>query len=317
MRPFRFGAAIDASQEQPSGRAWRDRAKRIEDLGYATLLIPDHFVTTFSPVPALTAAAAATSALRVGTMVFDNDFRHPAVLAKDAATLDVVSDGRFEIGIGAGWHEPEYRAAGIPFSAPAVRVARLAESVAVLKGLWRGEPFSFAGAHYTITQMTGLPKPVQLPHPPLMIGGGGRRLLRLAAREANIISFAAHVLPGGGAELRSLTAEGVTDRLAWIREGAGARFDDIELMNYYSTPAELTAERDAGADRVLERLAARFGETGLSREDVFASPHYLVGDARTMTDTLLERRERFGVSYIVFTDEVEQYAEVVAALAGR
>src|SRR5206468_4174362 len=150
------------------------------------LLIPDHFVNDVAPVPVLATAAAVTSTLRVGTMVFDNDFRHPAVLAKDAATLDVLSEGRVEVGIGAGWHEPEYRAAGIPFSPGPVRVERLEESVKAIKGLWRAEPFTFEGAHYRITEMTGLPRPVQQPHPPLMIGGGGRRVLRLAAREANI-----------------------------------------------------------------------------------------------------------------------------------
>ncbi|MCA1832960.1 MAG: TIGR03621 family F420-dependent LLM class oxidoreductase [Actinomycetota bacterium] len=315
-RPFRFGAAIDADESDPSGRAWRDRAKRIEDLGYATLLIPDHFVTTFSPVPALAAACAATSTLRVGTMVFDNDFRYPALLAKDSATLDVVSDGRFEVGIGAGWHEPEYVAAGIPFEPAAVRVAKLAESVAILKGLWSGESFSFKGSHYTITNMTGLPRPLQQPHPPVMVGGGGKQLLRFAAREANIISFAAHLRPGG-VEVRSLTADGVAERIEWIREAAGSRFGEIELMNYYSMPAVLTRDRDAGADQILAGIQGRFGAEGMTREDVFASPHYLVGDTQQMIDTLLERRERFGSSYICFTDNVEQYKDVVSALDGR
>jgi probable F420-dependent oxidoreductase len=310
-RPFRFGAAPD---DEATGREWVEQARRLEGLGYSTLLLPDHFVNNFSPVPALTAAASATTALRLGTMVFDNDFRHPALLAKDAATMDVMSDGRFEPGIGAGWHRGEYAATGIPFDPPAVRVARLEEAVAVLKGLWAGGPFSYDGRFYTIAALDGLPRPVQLPHPPLMIGGGGRRVLRLAAREANIVSFSGHIR-SDGIDLASLTAGGVAERLELVRDTAAARWGDLELSNYYSTPAILTDDVDTAVAGIQSQQRERFG-AALTEKDVLESPHYLVGDASRMIDVLVERRERFGFSYIVFTDQVETYADVVRALAG-
>lgn len=312
FRPFRFGIAPG---EVSSGSEWRELARRVEDWGYSTLLVPDHFVNDLSPVPALATAAAVTTTLRVGTMVFDNDFRHPAVLAKDAATLDLMSDGRFEAGIGAGWHEPEYHAAGIPFDPAPMRVKRLEEAVQIVKGLWRAGPFTFEGRHYRITEMTGLPRPVQQPHPPLMIGGGGPRVLRLAAREANIVSVAARIIPGG-VDVHSLTAAGVAERIAWIREAAGERFADLELSNYYSMPAVVTKDRHAAAAGILSALRKRVGEVGLTERDVLSSPHYLIGDMAEMTDILVERRERYGLSYIVFTDHAAQYAGVVSALAG-
>lgn len=313
-RPFRFGIAPD--DEVPSGRDWLTLAKRIEDLGYSTLLLADHFVNTLSPVPPLAAAAAATTTLRFGTMVFDNDFRHPAVLAKDAATLDWVSGGRFEPGIGAGWHAAEYAMTGIPFDPPGVRTSRLEEAVAVLKGLWGDGEFSFYGKHYTIEGMNGLPKPVQRPHPPLMIGGGGRRILRLAAREGDIVSFAAHIRDGV-VQKDSLTAEGIAERVALVRDAAGDRFANLELSNYYSTPALVTDDREAAAERIVARLVERFGHSILTPDEVTASPHYLFGNTSEMIDLLVERRERYGFSYVVFTDDPEPYAPVVAALAGR
>jgi probable F420-dependent oxidoreductase len=314
VKPFRFGIAPD--DERMSGGDWLTLAKRVEDLGYSTLLLADHFVNTLSPVPALAAAAAVTTTLRFGTMVFDNDFRHPAVLAKDAATLDWVSGGRFEPGIGAGWHAAEYAMTAIPFDPPAVRTLRLEEAVAVLKGLWGEDEFTFHGRHYTIEGLNGLPKPVQRPHPPLMIGGGGPRILRLAAREANIVSFAAH-LRDGVAQKDSLTAEGIAARVALVRKAAGARFDSLELSNYYATPAIVTDDREAAAERIAARATERFGRQVLTSAEVAASPYYLFGSKSQMIDLLVERRERYGFSYIVFTEDPEPYAPVVAALAGR
>jgi len=313
VKPFRFGIAPD--DELAAGRDWLALAKRVEDLGYSTLLLADHFVNTLSPVPALSAAAAVTTTLRVGTMVFDNDFRHPAGLAKDAATLDWVSGGRFEVGIGAGWHRAEYAATGIPFDPPGVRTSRLEEAVGVLKGLWGEGEFSFRGEHYTIERLNGLPKPVQRPHPPLMIGGGGPRILRLAAREANIVSFAAYIRDGA-VQKDSLTAEGLATRVAWVKEAAGDRFAELELSNYYSTPAIVTDDRDAAAERIVARLVERFGHSIITPDEVKASPHYLFGSTAAMIDLLVERRQRYGFSYVVFTDDPETYAPVVAALAG-
>ena len=174
LRPFRFGVA---SVETASGSAWTEFARRAEALGYATLLVPDHYLNPLTPVPALMAAAAVTTTLRVGCTVFANDFRHPALLAKEAATIDLLSGGRFEFGLGAGWLKDEYDQVGIPFDPPGVRVARMEEGLRVIKGLWGEEPVTFAGAYYTISGLEGTPKPVQRPHPPIYVGGGGKRLL--------------------------------------------------------------------------------------------------------------------------------------------
>ena len=190
VRPFRF---LAGGVEIVDGKALADKARRAESIGYSVLVLSDHLLAQLAPIPAMATIAAATERLRVGTFVFNNDLRHPAVLAQDLATLDVLSNGRLEIGIGAGWNEPEYEEIGLPFEPVATRVGRLAESVAVLKGLFGDGPFSFDGTHYTTRARDGQPKPVQKPHPPLMIGGGGRRVLSLAAREANIVSLAPRI----------------------------------------------------------------------------------------------------------------------------
>src|SRR5690242_1083228 len=178
-RPFRFGAQV--SDAKP-GKALADLARKLEDGGYSTLFVPDHFDDQVAPLPAMTWAAAATSELRVGSLVFDNDFKHPVVLAKEAATLDVLSDGRLELGIGAGWMHTDYETSGIPFDSAGVRIERLQEAVTVIKGLLAGDPFSFEGTHYKIDNLAGTPKPVQQPRPPILIGAGAKRMLSFAAR---------------------------------------------------------------------------------------------------------------------------------------
>src|SRR4051794_21671749 len=202
MRPFHFLA--DASTIV-SGTELAARARRAEQLGYHALVMPDHLLEQLSPVVAMATVAAATSTLRVSGFVLNNDLRHPAVLAQDLASIDVLSGGRLDVAIGAGWNKPEYDAIGIPFDPTPVRQARLAESVTVLKGLFGGAPFSFAGEHYTITDYTGEPVPVQRPHPPFFIGGGGRRTLTLAGREANIVGLAPRIRAGSVVDAASLT----------------------------------------------------------------------------------------------------------------
>src|ERR1051326_6303402 len=194
--PFRFIAPMP-SLDQPVGR-WRDAVRRIEDLGFSTVSVSDHFTQgwVMEPRVALRAAAEASQHLRVLSLVLANDYRHPVLLHKTAATIDVFSEGRLELGLGSGWLASEYAAAGIPFDAPAVRIARLEESIKILKGLFAAQPLSFEGAHYRLHQVDGLPKPVQRPHPPLLIGGGGRRVLELAAREADIVSVHCNLAEG-------------------------------------------------------------------------------------------------------------------------
>jgi probable F420-dependent oxidoreductase len=306
-KPFRFGVT---QSRATSGQDWRDSARRIEALGYSTLTIADHFPERLAIVPALMAAADATERLRVASWVFCNDFRHPVVLYKEAATIDLLSDGRLELGIGAGWLKDEYDAAGIPFDPPGVRVSRMFEAVRILKGLAGDEPFDFEGDHYRITGMEGAPKPAQKPLPPLSIGGGGKRVLSFAAREADIVSVVAKALPQGGLDGQDLTLEATRRKVGWIREAAGERDPELNILVY---TFEVTDDREGTARRYAETLE-------LSPEDVLASPHVLIGTVDQMVEDLVRRRQELGISYIVLNTNVrehtEQFAPVVAELSG-
>ncbi|HVM63343.1 MAG TPA: LLM class flavin-dependent oxidoreductase, partial [Acidimicrobiales bacterium] len=196
VRPFRFIANVP-TPAQPVG-VWKERVRRIEGTGFAAVAIADHFTEgyTLEPMVALTAAAMCTTTLRVQTAVLGNDYRHPVLTHRMAATLDVLSEGRLDLGVGAGWMASDYEAAGLPFDPPGARITRLEETIAILKGLFAGEPFSFAGHSYQVASLVGVPKAVQTPHPPLLIGGGGRRVLRLAGREADIVGINANLGAG-------------------------------------------------------------------------------------------------------------------------
>jgi probable F420-dependent oxidoreductase len=289
---------------------WDEHARKLEELGYS-LLMPDHFEDQLSPLPALTAAACATKTLRVGSIVLGNDYRHPVVLAMEAATLDLLSGGRVELGIGAGWMRSDYEAAGLAYERPGVRIERLAESLAVLKGAFGEGAFSFAGQHYTVSNYDGQPKPVQKPHPPIMIGGGGRRVLSLAGREADIISINFNLAPGAVNQevLRTGDPASTDEKVGWIRKGAGGRFEEVEL-NAIAFTAVVTD--DAG--QLAERMAPGFGATP---QELLDSPHVLLGSVDQMAETLQRRRERFGISYVVVPQSsYEALAPVVRRLAG-
>jgi probable F420-dependent oxidoreductase len=309
MRPFRFGVQLSKA---PTGRAWRDLARRIESLGYSTLFIPDHFEDQLAPIAALTSAAEATETLRVGSLVFDNDYRHPLVLAKEMATLDLLSEGRVEVGLGAGWQRSDYEQSGIAYDPPALRVARLQESVAIMKALWQQEQVSFEGEHYHLTDARGLPRPYSSPHPPLIIGGGSPKVLAFAAREAGIVGVNPSLAAGHiGAEI---TAEiGIAkyhERVGWVREAAGERFAQLELqcLTFVVSVGE-------ARDVVLERLAPLFS---LPPAEVGQVPLALVGTVEEIVETLVARRDELGLSYwVVHEPELVAFAEVVAALAGR
>ncbi|MBV8162248.1 MAG: TIGR03621 family F420-dependent LLM class oxidoreductase [Acidimicrobiia bacterium] len=306
--PFRFGAQVADAR---SGAAWGDVARKVEDGGYSTLFMPDHFDDQAAPLPALTWAAAATSELRVGSLVLDNDYRHPVVLAKEAATLDLLSDGRLELGIGAGWLHTDYQMSGIPFEPAGARIERLQEGVAVIKGLMSGEPFSYEGAHYTISEMTGTPKPAQQPHPPILIGAGATRMLSFAAREADIISVNFDLSPGAvNADVVSTgTAELTSAKIDLIREVAGDRFDQIEL-----SVTVFFAAIHENREQLAEAVAGSFGQPP---EMVLESPHFCAGTEEQIAEQLQERRERFGFSYVVFGGgSYEAMLPVVAKLAG-
>jgi probable F420-dependent oxidoreductase len=308
-RRFRFGVQAAGA---PDAEAWRRIARKAEDLGYSTLFIPDHFGDQLAPVPALMAAADATTTLRVGGLVLDNDYRHPVVLAKELATLDVLSGGRLEVGLGAGWMRTDYDQSGIGYDPPKVRVDRFEEGLAVVKGLLGsgGEPFSFAGDHYQVTDMPGLPRPVQQPVP-VLIGGGGRRVLSIAAREADIVGINPNLRSGAVDKetIADATAASFDQKVAWVREAAGSRFDDIEL-NLLVFVAVVTDDRQAMA----EMLAGGFG---VDPQDALSIPNAFVGTVNEICDDLVERRERWGVSYVVFQEgAMDAMAPVVARLAG-
>lgn len=290
-RPFRFGIQFPRAR---SGREWKEIARRAEAYGYDVLLIPDHFGGQWAPIVALTAAADATTSLRVGTLVADNDFRHPLVLAKEAATLDVLSDGRFELGIGAGWAAADYRETGIPFDRAGVRVARLKEAVRLIKGAWEGEAFTFAGEHYHVEGYVGSPTPAQQPGPPLLIGSGAPRLLAYAAQEAAIVGICPRPLvDGSGLMPDELTAAAVARKIEWIRDAAGDRIAEIELnCNVFGV-----------------RLDGELSD----------SPHYLTGPVDEIADRLREWRTELGISYYAMLgnlEVLEAAAPLVELLAG-
>lgn len=306
-RPFRFG--VQSRLIGPRA-AWLEGIRRIEDAGFSSYLVLDHFVRGLEPVAALGAAAIATSTLRLGSMVFASDFRHPAVLAKAAATIDVLSDGRLELGIGAGWLREEYDQAGLPFDAPGTRLARMVEGLHYVKRAFTEERATLAGDHYTANALTLVPKPVQRPHPPIMIGGGSRRVLSIAAREANIVGFTNRALPDGSKDGADITAEATARKVAWVREAAGERFPEVEL-SVMATTVVPTTDREAVAIAVG-------GKMGLPAAEVLASPQVLLGTADEMVAHLVRCRERLGISYIVVLEQdVETLTPVVARLAGQ
>jgi len=309
-RPFRFGVIVPKAS---SAAEFTEIARQAEALGYSTLFVPDHFVDhPLAPIPALAAAAAVTTTLRVGPLVLGNDYKHPVVLAREAATIDLLSDGRLELGVGAGWMTVDYEKAGIPLDRPGVRIARLAESIAILKGLFADGPFSFRGEHYTVTELEGQPKPVQRPHPPFVIGGGGKKVLALAAREASIVGINANLRSGDGNSsdaASSLTSSRTDEKLQWLREAAGARFADLEIQTLVGF-VHFTDDRTS----IAEAMAKSFGVTP---DDAILAPVTLVGTESQIVDLLEARRERWHMSYTVVPHEaMAQLAPIVSRLAG-
>ncbi|MEM9714801.1 MAG: TIGR03621 family F420-dependent LLM class oxidoreductase [Actinomycetota bacterium] len=307
-RPFRFSVL---AQKARSGTEWTETARKAEDLGYSALLMPDHFGGQLAPISALTMAAAVTERLRVGTLVFANDFRHPSVLAKETATMDLLTDGRVEVGLGAGWMTEDYAWTGIPHDRAGVRIDRMIEAVEVIRGLWGDGPVSFAGEHYTINEMDGQPKPVQDGGPPILIGGGGKRVLSNAARLADIVGINPNVGAGkiGPEAIASMSAEATEEKLGWVRAAAGDRFDDIEI-SILKFVTMVTDDRDGTAGQVG-------GAMGMDAATALASPHMLIGSAGEIAETLHEQRERWQGSHVtVQADALETFAPIVAELAG-
>lgn len=307
-RRFRFGVQLATAT---SGEEWAALARKAEDLGYSTLFLPDHFGHQLAPVPAMQAAADATTDLRVGCLVFDNDYKHPVVLAKEVATIDVLSGGRVELGLGAGWMNSDYEQSGIQHDRAGVRIDRMEEGIAVLKGLFADGACSFEGEHYRIAALDGMPKPVQRPHPPLLIGGGGRRVLSIAAREADIVGINPAIVTGAiGAEAaRNGAADETDQKLEWVKAAAGDRYAELEINMLIF--AGIITDDPAGTKAQMAPLF------GLEPADIDDYPHALIGSVESIADDLQRRRERWDVSYIVVQgDAMDALAPVVSALAG-
>ncbi len=307
-RPFRFGVQ---SSSAASRSEWISEARLVESLGYSTLTMPDHFTEQLAPVPALMTAADATTTLRIGALVWDNDYKHPVVFAKEMATMDVLSDGRLEIGIGAGWMISDYEQAGMPYDAAGVRIDRFVEGLAVIKGALSGEKFSYAGKHYEISGYTGHPQPVQS-LPPILIGGGGKRVLGIAAREADIVGINGTMAAGvvGPDAISTMTAAAVDDKVAITKAAAGERFEAIE-MNIRAFMVNITNDRS----KAMSGIA---GAIGVDVSMVEETPFALIGTPEQIVEDLIRRRERWGFSYVIVGQEdIESFAPVVAELAGK
>ena len=308
LRPFRFG--IQASNATTRAE-WASLAQRTEGHGYSVLTMPDHFGDQLAPVPAMMTALDVTSDLRVCALVFDNDYKHPVVLAKELATMDLLSDGRVEIGLGAGWMISDYEQLGIPYDTPGVRIDRFLEGLSIIKQCMQPGAFSHSGTHYTITGYDGLPKPVQAKMP-VLIGGGGKRVLGIAAREADIVGINPSMHAGvvGPETFAHMSQDAVDEKIAIVRAAAGDRIDDIEL-NIRAFLVNVT-EDGAGA---RDRLA---GMLGVDTSMLLTSPFALIGSPSELVERLIERRERWGFSYVIVgADDVDKFAPVVAALAGK
>jgi probable F420-dependent oxidoreductase len=281
-------------------------------LGYSSLFVPDHFGDQLAPIAALSIAAEATTSLKVGALVFDNDYRHPVTLATEMATLDLLSSGRVELGLGAGWMATDYEQSGITYDPPKVRVDRFEEGLAVIKGLFGDEPVTFDGDHYTITGLNGLPKPHTPGGPPILVGGGGKRVLSIAARTADIVGINPNLRSG------EITTETALDALApatdqkvqWVREAAGDRFDDLEL-NVLSFAASVTDDSAAFGGYLSELF-------GAPADEILDAPMVVAGTVSEIAERLEARRERWGFSYYVFqSGSAEFMAPVVAELTGK
>ena len=306
MHPFRF--AVTASHAR-SAEGWTALAQRAEELGYGSLLVPDHLGSQLSPIAALATAAAVTRTLRIGGFVFANDFRHPLVLAREAATLDLLSDGRLELGLGAGWRTADYRQLGFSYDRPGLRIDRLVEAIGLIKRLLAGDTVTHDGAHYRLGAAQVRPRPVQQPHPPIIMGGGGPRMLRLAAREADIVGFIPQFSPRGRPIWTDVT-EGALDRkVTVVRAAAGDRFDRLEL-NLFIADAGMVGSGQPAPRSVL--VTAKSAAAGL-----VGSPYLLYGTLAGLRDRLERRRDRTGISYYAIRQgSMEEMAPLVEALAG-
>ncbi len=312
-REFRFAISMPALDRPPA--LWRNEIRRIEDLGFSSVAVSDHFTGGWAmdPIVAMTVAAEATTRLRVLGMVFCNDFRHPVLLHKSMANLDVYSGGRVEIGLGAGWMREDYDAAGMPYDSGEVRVDRLAEAIDVITGLFARAPLTYQGDHYRITDLDGLPKPVQQPRPPLLVGGGSRRVLELAGRTADIVGINPRLAPDVDpfAAVADMSPQRIGQKVAWARAAAIAAGRDPNALDYQLRIFDL---RVSGGD--TEQRSTSSHALRASPEALAASPSVLHGPVEQCAEKLLATREQYGINYIHLGSNVDAAAPIVARLAG-
>jgi probable F420-dependent oxidoreductase len=309
MKPFRFGVQFSSAHD---GGGWRAKARMAEELGYSTVFVPDHLDAQWGPLVAMTIAAEATSTLKVGSLMLANDFRNPVVLAKEIATLDLASAGRVEVGIGAGWRERDYRTAGLRFDSAGERIDRLGESVLIMKELWAEAASYRTGRHFSVHVRQGLPVPHSSPHPPVIIGGGGEKMLSLAARAADIVGFSPTMAGGrvGNRVLDSTGPEAFTQRVGWVKAAAGSRWDSLELQ-VLTIFCRVTEDREAS-------LQAYARASGTTPEALAEAPLALIGNVDQICETVRSRREIWGFSYwVVHEQEMRDFAPVVSRLTGN
>ena len=321
-KPFRFGLQAYAPA---SAKDWRDLARKAESMGFSSFHLADHVigpgpalnatghpVQTVAAIPAMAVAAEATDTIKVGCRVLCVDYRNPVMLAKEVATLDFFSDGRLELGLGAGWLQNEYEAMGIRFDRAGVRIDRMEEVIELLRASFADGELNIDGRHVHAVGFEALPKPVSKPGPPLMIGGGAKRVLTIAGREADIVSLNFDNSSGklGAEGIGSSTAELTEQKIRWVREGAGDRFADIEL----EIAAYFTIVTPDG-EGTRSKMAPMFGMTP---EVLAEHPHALIGSIDEICDRIVERRERYGISYVSFgASAIDAVAPVIERLAGK
>lgn len=321
-RKFRFAAGGEGNAEEGGARRFIALAQRAEELGYDSFMIPDHLGNQVGPIAALGALAVATDKIRLGTAVLANGFRHPAVLAKDAATIDVLSGGRLELGIGAGWMKEEFDKGGIAYERPGVRIKKLEESLQILDTLLRGRECTFEGEYYQIRGLKGSPRPRQGPRPPIAVGGGGPKMLALAAKYADIISVATPTSKEGKLLLSGITMDKTRERVEVIRKAAGDRFDDIEL-NWTITMIIVTDDREQTAEMALAALDRGFPpnievDTKLTVEEILESPYLAIGSVEEIADQIRNVRAKTTMSYVgVFPTQMDAFAPIIPLLAGE
>jgi probable F420-dependent oxidoreductase len=309
QHPFRFGVNV---YEAINREEWIAKAQKIEALGYDTLFVADH-AHTFPPIAGMMAAATATTTVRIGSNVFANDFRHPIMLGREVAAIDALSNGRVVFGLGTGFYRPDYDQSGIALDPPGIRVGRLEEAVQIFKGIFTTSPFSFSGQHYTVRDFSLAPAPVQQPHPPILIGGASPRILALAAREADIVGFNIRTTPDGGFDPSSILLDPTLQKLAWVKQAAGARLEALEFSLYMLYVA-VTNDRRGAAQQMVEA----WDEAGLSIDQVLQSPHALIGSVDDIVADLQQRREQYGFSHIVISDDkIDEFAPIVEQLTGK